>query len=275
MRTDAKSQSMPFMPAAAAAASVSTTLPRPARQLQHRQHQQQHLLLHQQQQQQQQQQLLRQQPLPHSQTNLNQALAIVANKWDREERRQETEATRRMTVLKQRKISAILKVGKTKEGRKEGRSRIAARAKIVILSFFPPSIPRFICAAVIASRAQFTHRILECASYLLLVLILGRRAGPAAKRRVFVGSVPGAFSLTSSFDTDCRLVWPAPSGRDDISKRPNEDYHGPNQQRTSNLFVMPNHSPSSYPLVYRIDISRPSSTNGHGGQTRRGLKCNH
>ena len=107
MRTDAKSQSMPFMPAAAAA-SVSTTLPRPARQQQHRQQQQQqqHLLL----QQQQQQQLIRQQP----QTNLNQALAIVANKWDREERRQEQEATRRMTVLKQRKISAILKVGNRK-----------------------------------------------------------------------------------------------------------------------------------------------------------------
>ena len=110
MRTDAKSQSMPFMPAAAAA-SVSTTLPRPARQQQHRQQQQQqqqHILI--QQQQQQQQQLIRQQP----QTNLNQALAIVANKWDREERRQEQEATRRMTVLKQRKISAILKVGNRK-----------------------------------------------------------------------------------------------------------------------------------------------------------------
>ena len=126
MRTDAKSQSMPFMPAAAAAA-VSTTLPRPARQQQHHRHhhqqQQHHLLM---QQQQQQHHPHRQQPLPQTQqANLNQALAIVANKWDREERRQEQEATRRMTVLKQRKISAILKVG---------RSPIATGAKIVIPS---------------------------------------------------------------------------------------------------------------------------------------------
>ena len=116
MRTDAKSQSMPFMPAAAAAA-VSTTLPRPARQQQHHRHHQQqqhHLLV----QQQQQQHPHRQAALPQTQqANLNQALAIVANKWDREERRQEQEATRRMTVLKQRKISAILKVGNTEGGK--------------------------------------------------------------------------------------------------------------------------------------------------------------
>ena len=110
---------MPFMPAAAAAA-VSTTLPRPARQQQHHRHHQQqqhHLLVQQQQQQQHQQHPHRQQPLPQTQANLNQALAIVANKWDREERRQEQEATRRMTVLKQRKISAILKVGNTEGGK--------------------------------------------------------------------------------------------------------------------------------------------------------------
>ena len=74
--------------------------------------------------------------------------------------------------------------------------------------------------------------------------------GPGAKRRVFVGSDPGAFSLTSSFDTtDCRLVGglddiagPAPSGRHDISKWPNVDYHDPNhndKERTRNIFVMP------------------------------------
>ena len=103
---------MPFMPAAAAAA-VSTTLPRPARQQQHHRHHHQQQHHHLMQQQQPQQHPHRQQPLPQTQANLNQALAIVANKWDREERRQEQEATRRMTVLKQRKISAILKVGKT------------------------------------------------------------------------------------------------------------------------------------------------------------------
>ena len=110
MRTDGKSHSMPFMPAAA---TVSTTLPRPARQHHHHQQQQQHQQLHQQQ-----QQLLRQQPAsqPQPQPNLNQALAIVANKWDREERRQEQEATRRLTVLKQRKISAILKVRLERRG---------------------------------------------------------------------------------------------------------------------------------------------------------------
>ena len=47
----------------------------------------------------------------HHQQSLNQALAIVANKWDREQRRQEQEITRRLTLLKQRKVSAVLKVG--------------------------------------------------------------------------------------------------------------------------------------------------------------------
>ena len=51
------------------------------------------------------------QQLQHQQS-LNQALAIVANKWDREQRIQDQENTRRLTLLKQRKISAILKVGK-------------------------------------------------------------------------------------------------------------------------------------------------------------------
>ena len=49
------------------------------------------------------------QQLQHQQS-LNQALAIVANKWDREQRIQDQENTRRLTLLKQRKISAILKV---------------------------------------------------------------------------------------------------------------------------------------------------------------------
>ena len=46
----------------------------------------------------------------HHQQSLNQALAIVANKWDREQRRQEQEVTRKLTLLKQRKVSAVLKV---------------------------------------------------------------------------------------------------------------------------------------------------------------------
>ena len=43
-------------------------------------------------------------------SSLNQALAIVANKWDREQRRQEQDTTRKLTLLKQRKVSAVLKV---------------------------------------------------------------------------------------------------------------------------------------------------------------------
>jgi hypothetical protein len=46
-------------------------------------------------------------PQPQS---LNQALARVNNKWDREQRKQDQEATRKLTLLKQRKISAVLKV---------------------------------------------------------------------------------------------------------------------------------------------------------------------
>ena len=44
--------------------------------------------------------------------SLNQALARVNNKWDREQRKQDQEATRKLTLLKQRKISAVLKVRK-------------------------------------------------------------------------------------------------------------------------------------------------------------------
>ena len=51
-------------------------------------------------------------PQLQHQQSLNQALAIVANKWDREQRIQDQENTRRLTLLKQRKISAILKVRK-------------------------------------------------------------------------------------------------------------------------------------------------------------------
>ena len=51
-------------------------------------------------------------PQLQHQQSLNQALAIVANKWDREQRIQDQETTRRLTLLKQRKISAILKVRK-------------------------------------------------------------------------------------------------------------------------------------------------------------------
>ena len=54
-------------------------------------------------------------PLQHQQS-LNQALAVVANKWDREQRVQDQENTRRLTLLKQRKISAILKVRLKNEG---------------------------------------------------------------------------------------------------------------------------------------------------------------
>ena len=49
-------------------------------------------------------------PPLQNQQSLNQALAVVANKWDREQRVQDQENTRRLTLLKQRKISAILKV---------------------------------------------------------------------------------------------------------------------------------------------------------------------
>ena len=51
-------------------------------------------------------------PQLQQQQSLNTALAIVANKWDREQRIQDQENIRRLTLLKQRKISAILKVRK-------------------------------------------------------------------------------------------------------------------------------------------------------------------
>ena len=46
--------------------------------------------------------------------SLNQALARVNNKWDREQRKHDQEATRKLTLLKQRKISAVLKVNNVK-----------------------------------------------------------------------------------------------------------------------------------------------------------------
>ena len=39
------------------------------------------------------------------------ALAVVTNKWYREQRRAEQDMTRSLTILKHRKISCILKVG--------------------------------------------------------------------------------------------------------------------------------------------------------------------
>ena len=42
--------------------------------------------------------------------NLNHALAIVTNKLEREQRKNDEEATRKLTLLRQRKISAVLKV---------------------------------------------------------------------------------------------------------------------------------------------------------------------
>lgn len=56
----------------------------------------------------------------HHQTNLNQALALVTNKWDREQRKQDQEATRRLTLLRQRKISAVLKVDNLQKSLKTG-----------------------------------------------------------------------------------------------------------------------------------------------------------
>ena len=43
-------------------------------------------------------------------SNLNHALAMVNNQLDREQRKQDQEATRKLTLLRQRKISAVLKV---------------------------------------------------------------------------------------------------------------------------------------------------------------------
>ncbi len=47
---------------------------------------------------------------PRQQCSLDRALAIVANKWERERRRQLQEAARRDTILRQRKMSAVIKV---------------------------------------------------------------------------------------------------------------------------------------------------------------------
>ena len=44
--------------------------------------------------------------------NLNHALALVTNKLEREQRKNDEEATRKLTLLRQRKISAVLKVNK-------------------------------------------------------------------------------------------------------------------------------------------------------------------
>jgi hypothetical protein len=48
----------------------------------------------------------------HYQSNLNHALALVTNKLDREQRKHDQDATRKLTLLRQRKISAVLKVRK-------------------------------------------------------------------------------------------------------------------------------------------------------------------
>ena len=42
--------------------------------------------------------------------NLNHALAVVTNQLEREQRKHDQEATRKLTLLRQRKISAVLKV---------------------------------------------------------------------------------------------------------------------------------------------------------------------
>jgi len=56
-------------------------------------------------------------PLPPSTAR---ALAVVTNKWYREQRRAEQEATRRLTLLKQRKISCIIKAESLVRGVEEG-----------------------------------------------------------------------------------------------------------------------------------------------------------
>ena len=45
-----------------------------------------------------------------SSSNLNHALAVVTNQLEREQRKHDQEATRKLTLLRQRKISAVLKV---------------------------------------------------------------------------------------------------------------------------------------------------------------------
>ena len=60
-------------------------------------------------------QLSQQQLMTAKAAQLNQAIAIVTNRWDREQKRQEQDLTRKLTVLRQRKISAVLKVRKCKQ----------------------------------------------------------------------------------------------------------------------------------------------------------------
>ena len=47
--------------------------------------------------------------------NLNHALAVVTNQLEREQRKHDQEATRKLTLLRQRKISAVLKVNDFRE----------------------------------------------------------------------------------------------------------------------------------------------------------------
>lgn len=58
--------------------------------------------------------------------NLNQAMAIVTGKWDRELMKKEQDITRKLTVLKQRKISAVLKVRGLLSTEKGGFSHLAS-----------------------------------------------------------------------------------------------------------------------------------------------------
>ncbi len=58
-------------------------------------------------------------PAPGSTVTLDRAMAVVANKWERERRRQLQEAARRDTILRQRKMSAVIKVRKGKKKKKE------------------------------------------------------------------------------------------------------------------------------------------------------------
>ena len=46
----------------------------------------------------------------YHQNNLNHALALVTNQLEREQKKNDQEATRKLTLLRQRKISAVLKV---------------------------------------------------------------------------------------------------------------------------------------------------------------------
>ena len=52
-------------------------------------------------------------PAKNPANNLGQAMALAVNKWDREERLRDQEMARKITALRQRKISAVLKVRKS------------------------------------------------------------------------------------------------------------------------------------------------------------------